>query len=58
MYTMNMTAQQEKYFMEAQTELSQRFFSAVGSYLSKNADLILSGLAAMNGSMYVPAGRR
>lgn len=55
---MNMTAADVRNMAEAQNMFSQNLIDAVRRYFAKNADMILAGLFAMNGSVYVPADRK
>lgn len=58
MTTMNMTAEQAKNYYEAQVTMGTSVINAIKKYFSENREVIVSGLASMNGQIYIPTNRR
>ncbi len=57
MPTMNLTAEDAKYYMEAQEKMGNKIIHSLKEYWAKNSETILAGMMAMSGQVYVPTKR-
>lgn len=51
MNMINIPAAQMKYSLDANTRLIEKIASALKKYFSENSEIILAGLASMNGNV-------
>ncbi len=62
MYTTNMNMQMSandaKAYMDSQEKLGQKMINAFKKYWNENSEMIVAGLASMNGNVYIPNTRR
>lgn len=54
MNLMNITAEEARYYRDAQMVIVEKFISAVKKYFAENARIIAAGLTASNGTFFNP----
>lgn len=54
MNTLNMTAFEAKYYMEAHTKMVEKIINGIRRYFRENAEMITAGILSMNSSSFRP----